>query len=157
MPIVELSPSETRAVDAELWADYLSQLSLDDRARILSREDLATLRAAFAARATERKSLVLTEAVEGRLLPSGERARLPEVYCWVRDPGRRPDGTHDPTRDQLLIAWGDDALEDMGGGRVRIRLPYEPLPRALDEEELSRLLRYRSAGERYPRARRLLS
>lgn len=145
MPVIELSESETHCVDRELILDYASQLAIEDRRLALKSVPGALERAEemWFGRATTCKSLTLRCFAHARVLPTGERAKLPALYWWVRCPV-----------DQLLILfWGEEA--EQVGDRVRLRMPYEPLPRYLDPYELDTLRRYlaaareRSEGERF--------
>lgn len=129
MPVIELTESETRTVDRELMLDYVSQLAIEDRRHVLEQMPgaLEHARSMWFGRATTQKASTLTYFVRDRVLPSGERAELPSVYYWVRC----------PVDNLLLLFWGEDAVVE--DGRVRLRMPYEPLPRYLDPDELARL------------------
>ncbi len=131
MPVIELSERETREVDRELMVDYTTQMAIEDRTEALSKVPgaLEHARSMWCGRATWQKSLTLNSIARERVLPSGEFAELPEVYYWTRCP---VDGL-------LVLFWGEDAIVE--GDRVRLRMPYDPLPRYMDPEELDLLRR----------------
>lgn len=129
MPVIELSARETREIDRELMVDYTTQMAIDDRTEALSKmpEALEHARSMWSGRATWQKSLTLRSIARERVLPSGELADLPEVYYWTRCP---VDGI-------LILFWGESAIVE--GDRALLRMPYDPLPRYMDPEELELL------------------
>lgn len=135
MPVIELSEAETRTVDRELMLDYVSQLAIEDRRAALSQMPGALEHAQqmWFGRATTQKRSTLSFIARDRALPCGARAELPAEFFWVRCP-----------EDNLLILfWGEDAIVE--GDRARLRMPYVPLPRYLDDDELDALQRARAA------------
>lgn len=142
MPVIELSESETRTVDRELMLDYTSQLAIEDKAAELRKIPgaLEHARSMWFGRATTQKASTLIYFVRDRVLPSGVRAELPDVYYWVRC----------PVDNLLILFWGEDAIIE--GDRVRLRMPYVPLPRYLDPQELADLrdaLSYEGEPDRF--------
>ena len=140
MPVIECSALESRAINSELFAGTLHRLAWEERCRNAPQtvmghtlpELLALGRDLYYAADTKRKRWILTEVVCSRALFDGSRASFPEVLYWLRDPGKLGAKTQqDPLADLCLLAWGD-VWEEIGDGRVRLRMPYDPLPHYVD-------------------------
>lgn len=131
MPVIECSVSETRAIDCELWAIYMTELAIKDRSQGQPQERVALAWSAFSGAGEIRLRSTLSCIAASRSW-KGRPARLPEVYWWMRDPGPRRGTLKARSRmleerDRLLILWGDDVWEELEDGVLALA-PYEPLP-----------------------------
>lgn len=127
MPVIECTEIESLALNSEERACSTIRRALSDRKKRLG-ENYTSAVNLFEDRAILRKQHRLKVIAASRVLPTGERAELPEDYFFFRD----------PTRDRLILAWGDVFDED-DSGHLTLR-PYHPLPRWVPEEERDALL-----------------
>lgn len=149
MPVIECSPLESRAINAELLSGMLARRALEERAMrapsalrgVPLPRVLAFCREKLCAADTTRKLSILSAVVCSRALSDGTRASFPPVLYWLRDPGELGAKQGDDLlADLCLLAWGD-VWEEIGDGRVRLRMPYVPLGpwAAHDEPDWSKL------------------
>lgn len=132
MPVIECTREETRRINTEIRTEIASEKMVEDRAPKLGIAFQLTAKL-FRGAAMRMKHSILYEIVRERIMPDGERAELPDEFEFLRD-------ENDAGR--LFIFWGD-VIEVLPDGTEQFK-PYEPLPRFLDDDELERLILYRS-------------